>query len=288
MVHPAVAVQSAYSVMGEPLARLTHCAAKLAWLCRFHAKAAACTRCWELVGPCDNQSLWAPLSSWDRLLGVAGEASMLYSDHLQHTFFLSGFCLFLCFTFETVALSELLLASIMLSGPKDAAWLAHYTRLTCWPDQDPLCALLLPEEVHSLLEDNKEYWHWFESIERHYWIERRIVLMNLVKPIKLVSGAEWGVMEGHNDFCRTGCVNSESMWTMLVARNKVALATTFEPCSCANNRTKCKKAWFVCLIARSYSHSSLLLDIDIPPSSFLLYFHVLGLTVVVVVMCWFF
>lgn len=72
MVHPAVAVQSAYSMMGEPLARLTHCAAKLAWLCRIHAKAAACTRCWELAGPCDNQSLWAPLSSWDRLLGVAG------------------------------------------------------------------------------------------------------------------------------------------------------------------------------------------------------------------------
>lgn len=185
MVHPAVAVQSAYSVMEEPLARLTHCTAKLAWLCRFHAKAAACTRCWELVGPCDNQSLWAPLSSWDRLRGVAGEASMLYSVHLLHSFFL-----FLCFTFETVALSELLLASIMLSGPKDAAWIAHYTRLTCWPDQDPLCALLLPEEVHSLQEYNKEYWHWFESIERHYWIKRRIVLINLAKPIKLVSGTE--------------------------------------------------------------------------------------------------
>lgn len=100
-------------------------------------------------------------------------------------------------------------------------------------------------------------------------------------------------MEGLNDFCRTGCVNSESMWTMLLARNKVALATTFEPCSCANNRTKCKKAWFVCLIARSFSHSSLLLDIYIYSfifsSSFLLYFHVLGLTivVVVVVVCWF-
>lgn len=78
---------------GEPLARLTHCAAKLAWLCRFHAKAAACTRCWELVGPCDNQSLWAPLSSWDRLRGIAGQASALYSDRLRHSFFPSDFCL---------------------------------------------------------------------------------------------------------------------------------------------------------------------------------------------------
>lgn len=92
MVHPAVAVQSAYSMIEEPLARLTHCAAKLAWLCRFHAKAAACTRCWELVGPCDNQSLWAPLSSWDRLRGVAGEASMLHSVHLRHSFFLFRNC----------------------------------------------------------------------------------------------------------------------------------------------------------------------------------------------------
>ncbi len=153
---------------GEPLARLTHCTAKLAWLCWFHAKAAACTRCWELVGPCDNQSLWAPLSSWDRLCGVAGQASVLSSDR----FFLSSCLTFasVCFTFETVALSKLLLASIMQSGPKHAAWLAHYTWLTCWPDQDPLCVLLLPEEVHSLVEDNKEYWHWFDSIERHYCI----------------------------------------------------------------------------------------------------------------------
>lgn len=154
------------ALQGEPLARLTHCAAKLAWLCRFHAKAAACTRCWELVGPCDNQSLWAPLSSWDRLRCCWASQRALFRPILSSCLTFAS----VCFTFETVALSKLLLASIMLSGPKHAAWLAHYTRLTCWPDQDPLCVLLLPEEVHSLVEDNKEYWHWFESIERHYWI----------------------------------------------------------------------------------------------------------------------
>jgi len=63
--------------------------------------------------------------------------------------------------------------------------------------------------------------------------------MNLAKPIKLVSGAD--------DFVEQAVWIQKVCEPCFYAWDKVALATTFEPCSCANNRTKCKKVWFVCL-----------------------------------------
>ncbi len=167
MVHPAVAVQSAYSMMGGTAcpSDTLHCQAGVA-----------------LLIPCKGSSLHQMLGISRSLWQSELVSTSLFLGQIvrccwasQRAFFrpiLSSCLTFasVCFTFETVALSKLLLASIMQSGPKHAAWLAHYTWLTCWPDQDPLCVLLLPEAVHSLVEDNKEYWHWFESIERHYCI----------------------------------------------------------------------------------------------------------------------
>lgn len=142
--------RSAYSTMGGPLARLTRGAAKLAWLCRFHAKAAACARCWELVCPCDNPStsLFLGQIVWHCwcLLGKPAWFIQRVRPSLLF-FFLPDLKLWLR---QKRWGSELSLAPVMLSGPKYTAWLTHYACLTRWPDQDPLRALLLPEEVYWL------------------------------------------------------------------------------------------------------------------------------------------
>lgn len=161
MVHPAVAVQSAYSMMGGTAcpSDTLHCQAGLALLIPRKGSSLH-----QMLGI--SRSLWqSELMSTSLFLGQIvrccwASQRALFRPILSSCRTLAS----VCFTFETVALSKLLLALIMQSGPKHAAWLAHYTRLTCWPDQEPL---LLPEEVHSLVEDNKEHWHWFESIERH-------------------------------------------------------------------------------------------------------------------------